>query len=92
MRLVRVIVMVVFVAHGQWPGVLVRMPWNKSNGGVRWSKIKVDLLVERLLERIDAQKEDRQIGVFLEDGQGFGGLRHAFALESAWPRPGRRRA
>ena len=38
----RVIVMVVLVAHGQWPGTLVRAPWNKSNGGIRSSKNKVE--------------------------------------------------
>ena len=63
-------------------GELVGRCWNKSNGGVRSSKIKVDLLVERLLERVDPQEKIRQFGILLEDRQRFGGLGLAFAADA----------
>ena len=66
-----------------WLTELVGRCWNKSNGGVRSSKIRVDLLVERLFQRVNAATGTRPVpGFCWNTRQRLGGLGLALALDA----------
>jgi hypothetical protein len=52
---------------------------NKSNGGVRSSKNRVERWLSDCFDRVNAQQENRQFGILLEDRQRLRGLGLALA-------------